>query len=184
MSLEESWRSWQSIAKPNSPMTCQTHIEIWASSHLWVWQCHGEDSEDWLPQHLSLVPGRVLSSLWHSCTSGTAVTGWFEVCCIYTWRSSENILSDNIPCFGPLKTSVSQKNARIPCVPMGTQGPERELETAQIFLPVCVTSCSTPPTEVTTTEKMKGVFSFQNWQTDIKKCFFFLVPYLSPVLPK
>lgn len=42
------------------------------------------------------------------------------------------------------------------CVQMGTHGPEGKLKTAQILLPVCVTSCSITPTEVSTGERMRG----------------------------
>lgn len=146
-----------------------------------MWHCHRDDSEDWLPPHLSPVLGRVLSSLWHSCTTGWAVTSWFEVCCIYT-RGAEV----KIPCYlittpscsplfwplYPLKISVSQKNVSIPCIQIGTQS-ERELETAEILLLVCVASCSTTSTEVTTDERMRGFFSFQIWQLEIKSFFFF-----------
>lgn len=93
----------------------------------------------------------------------------WSVLYLHTWSRNENTLCYLIttpscsPLFWPLyplKISVSQKNVSIPCIQIGTQR-ERELETAEILLLVCVTSCSTTSTEVTTDERMRGFFSFQ-----------------------
>lgn len=57
---------------------------------------------------------------------------------------------------------------------------QRELETAQILLPVCVTSCSTTSTEVTTDERTRGFFHSKLRNLILSPFFFFLGSLLEP----